>query len=197
MFSTTCRGREINNRPWLRLLLVVALSAVISQNSVYAEGSTNSLIRSLGFAGEWMLPGGLVYLRARAYNPVNGQFLQRDSFAGFLGTPQTQNRSYYTNNPVNWVDPSGYTVIYPEFDDLLPRGKGYLPKGEVRNVSIFSRHIRQKRSGTACERRGFFPERDARCRRGWWPVDPDFRRQRRVLRHAAHEALWMGTSRCV
>jgi hypothetical protein len=49
-----------------------------------------------------------VQLRARAYNPELGRFLQRDPYAGSLHSPLSLNRqSYVQNNPVNLVDPSG------------------------------------------------------------------------------------------
>ena len=111
--------------------LVIGLGfGLISFDRASAQGFSG-IYNGIGYAGEWMLPSGLVHLRARAYNPTEGRFLQRDLFAGFVDDPQPQNRYYYTNNPANWIDPYGYTPTYPEFDDLLPRGKGYLPKGSV------------------------------------------------------------------
>jgi RHS repeat-associated protein len=45
---------------------------------------------------------GLVYLRARWYDPAQGRFLQRDSFTGGPTRPQSLNRyAYAENNPVN------------------------------------------------------------------------------------------------
>ncbi len=52
---------------------------------------------------------GLVYLRARYYNPAVGRFLTQDTFPGYLDDPRTLNRYVYTaSNPVNYVDPSGH-----------------------------------------------------------------------------------------
>jgi RHS repeat-associated protein len=68
--------------------------------------------RSGGFTGE-LQDGqtGLVYLRARWYDPAQGRFLQRDSFTGGPTRPQSLNRYAYTeNNPANWTDPSGRCV---------------------------------------------------------------------------------------
>ena len=83
----------------------------------YAQGPTSSLIRGPGFAGEWMWQDNaastpLLHLRARTHLLSEGRFLQRDPFAGFLDVPQTQNQFYYTNNPVNWIDPSGYSTLH-------------------------------------------------------------------------------------
>jgi RHS repeat-associated protein len=55
---------------------------------------------------------GTIYLRARHYNPNNGRFTQRDSFAGKQGDPLSLNLyTYCHNNPVYYSDPSGHFVI--------------------------------------------------------------------------------------
>ena len=60
-----------------------------------------------GFTGEQVDPTGLVYLRARMYDPQIGRFLQRDSIAmsghGITG----RNRFIYAgDDPVTYADPS-------------------------------------------------------------------------------------------
>jgi RHS repeat-associated protein len=61
-----------------------------------------------GFAGEMQDPTGLIYLRARWYDPAIGRFLTRDPFPGLAVLPSTQHPYVYVgNNPVNLVDPSG------------------------------------------------------------------------------------------
>ena len=64
----------------------------------------------LGFTGERMgVADGTLYLRARHYSPALGRFLQRDSYGGTLGRPQSLNRYAYTeNNPATLTDPSGH-----------------------------------------------------------------------------------------
>ena len=53
---------------------------------------------------------GLVFLRARYYDPSTGRFVSRDPFSGYLQRPQTQNLyAYVTNNPVNYLDPTGFS----------------------------------------------------------------------------------------
>jgi len=71
-----------------------------------AAGVTNNM----GFTGEYTGPSdGVVWLRARSYQPEIGQFLQRDSFAGFADDPQSLNRYAYTEgNPLGATDPSGH-----------------------------------------------------------------------------------------
>ncbi len=62
-----------------------------------------------GFTGEeYDAATGLVYLRARYYNPYLNQFQSRDPFPGDTTLPASQNGySYVHNNPVNYTDPSG------------------------------------------------------------------------------------------
>ncbi|MGE6376832.1 RHS repeat-associated core domain-containing protein [Peribacillus muralis] len=49
------------------------------------------------------------YLKARYYNPENGNFLALDPYPGDLNNPITQNGyGYANNNPVMFVDPSGH-----------------------------------------------------------------------------------------
>ena len=58
-----------------------------------------------GFTGEQYDPvAGLYYLRARFYNPVIGRFIQEDTYYG----DGLNLYSYCQNNPVRYVDPSGF-----------------------------------------------------------------------------------------
>jgi RHS repeat-associated protein len=68
-----------------------------------------------GFTGQqWDSGAGLLYLRARYYDPQLGRFLSRDPFPGLAAIPQSLHPyAYAFNNPVNLVDPSG------EFAPLL------------------------------------------------------------------------------
>jgi len=50
----------------------------------------------------------LYYLMARYYNPMNGNFLSKDSNSGDFNSPLSQNEyNYADNNPVMLVDPDG------------------------------------------------------------------------------------------
>jgi RHS repeat-associated protein len=62
-----------------------------------------------GFTGEQHdVATGLLYLRARYYNPGLRVFTARDSYPGSPVSPSTQHGySYVSNNPVNKIDPSG------------------------------------------------------------------------------------------
>ena len=55
---------------------------------------------------------GLNYNRARYYDPNTGRFISRDPFEGFNDQPITLQDYLYGNvNPVNFVDPSGESVL--------------------------------------------------------------------------------------
>jgi len=62
-----------------------------------------------GFTGQQTDQGsGLIYLRARMYDPATGVFLQRDAYPFDPYQPLTLNRYAYANdNPVNVIDPTG------------------------------------------------------------------------------------------
>jgi RHS repeat-associated protein len=68
-----------------------------------------SSAQPFGYTGEQAdLETGFLHLRARAYDPSTGRFLQRDPVAGAGRVPTTLNRyAYVLNNPVNYTDPSG------------------------------------------------------------------------------------------
>ncbi|TCX51223.1 hypothetical protein C1I38_10595 [Dehalobacter sp. 12DCB1] len=66
------------------------------------------------FAGEFQDANGLIYLRARYYDPNDGRFLTQDSYLGDAKNPITQNRyAYGNNNPVIYIDPTGHVAICP------------------------------------------------------------------------------------
>jgi len=59
------------------------------------------------YAGEqYDIVTGQYYLRARFYNPVVGRFTQEDVYRG----DGLNLYAYVANNPVNYVDPSGYSA---------------------------------------------------------------------------------------
>lgn len=55
---------------------------------------------------------GLIYMKARYYDPVLGRFISPDSIIPEPGDPQSWNRyAYVRNNPFNAVDPTGHFDI--------------------------------------------------------------------------------------
>ncbi len=91
-----------------------AFGSVLSGPPAYAGQVT--------FAGEQSDPNsGLIYLRARTYDPSSSRFLQKDP----AGTPNGPSRyPYAKSDPVNSVDPLGLTVGLDEGWSLLNIGLG-------------------------------------------------------------------------
>ncbi|MCA1831305.1 MAG: RHS repeat-associated core domain-containing protein [Actinomycetota bacterium] len=68
------------------------------------SGSTGTVTNPFGYAGQYTdSESGLQYLRARYYDPVTGQFINRDPITQLTRQPY----SYVQANPLNASDPSG------------------------------------------------------------------------------------------
>ncbi|MDD2402322.1 MAG: RHS repeat-associated core domain-containing protein, partial [Clostridia bacterium] len=77
---------------------------VFGEPHIIKETVENSIL----FTGEPYDQSGLVYLRARYYDPTTGRFISKDTYKGEIADPSSQNSyAYCGNNPVNAVDPSG------------------------------------------------------------------------------------------
>jgi len=88
-------------------------------NTVEAVEKVHNRFR---YAGEQFDPvTGQYYLRARFYNPVIGRFTQEDTYRG----DGLNLYSYVANNPVKYVDPSGYCgeTKSSVFSNDNPKGK--------------------------------------------------------------------------
>ena len=71
-------------------------------------GNSEDIEEGFGYNGEHKDRSGLIYLRARYYNPRIGRFLQIDSYKGEDNALATKNRyTYVANNPYKYDDPSG------------------------------------------------------------------------------------------
>ena len=67
------------------------------------------MVNDIKFTGAMLDNSGTYYLGSRHYDPNTGRFLQQDTFKGEAYSPWTQNLYTYTsNNPVNYVDPTGH-----------------------------------------------------------------------------------------
>jgi len=78
---------------------------VFGEPHIIKETVENSIL----FTGEPYDQSGLVYLRARYYDPTTGRFISKDTYKGEITDPSSQNSyAYCGNNPVNAVDPSGH-----------------------------------------------------------------------------------------
>jgi RHS repeat-associated protein len=71
--------------------------------------ATTAQVSAMRFTGEYSdTEFGLVYLRARWYNPANSTFLTRDPFGGRANQPASKHPYQYTwNAPTVYTDPSG------------------------------------------------------------------------------------------
>ncbi len=80
--------------------------------------SQGSSTQPFVFTGEQVDPTGLVYLRARMYDPASGRFLQKDplpkSGPGITGWNRY---AYAGDNPMTLVDPSGLSSAQALQDD--------------------------------------------------------------------------------
>ncbi|MGH3133443.1 MAG: RHS repeat-associated core domain-containing protein, partial [Gaiellaceae bacterium] len=90
-----------------RLLTDAAGSAVASFTyDAYGalSGSTGTATTPLGFASQYTdAETGLIYMRARYYDPATAQFLSRDPIEQLTRQPY----GYVSGNPLNAIDPSG------------------------------------------------------------------------------------------
>jgi RHS repeat-associated protein len=98
-------------------------SAVIREAEFDAFGvereSRGTYETPMQFAGEQSDGGGLVYLRARYYDPDLGRFLSRDSLEGFSFVPQSLNPYMYAHdNPARYTDPAG-TCVFTGVDTVV------------------------------------------------------------------------------
>ena len=77
-----------------------------NRSNVSATGSSH---QHYGYTGEeYDEETGLLYLRARYYDPMLGRFISADPYWGRLEEPVTQNRFIYVhNNPFLYTDPTG------------------------------------------------------------------------------------------
>lgn len=91
------------------------LKGVTEYDAFGAPRTSPSLPASFGFTGEQFdTEIGLLFLRARYYDPKIGRFISADPFPPSALNPQTLNRYIYVeDNPVNLVDPSGDVPIVP------------------------------------------------------------------------------------
>ncbi|MCL5256687.1 MAG: hypothetical protein M1319_02690, partial [Chloroflexi bacterium] len=72
------------------------------------SSSSGTVSNDFQFAGEQLDETGLVYLRARYYDPSTGRFITKDPFNGLIQDPRTLHHYVYGgHNPATITDPSG------------------------------------------------------------------------------------------
>ncbi len=93
-----------------------------------------------GYTGEMRDEAtGLVFLRARMYQPGLGIFLSRDMWAGNILQPGSMNGwNYVKCNPINLVDPSGFRPAnINEVGDLREGVERLLQRGELGSENYY------------------------------------------------------------
>ncbi len=89
-------------------------------------GSTGTSTTPLGYDGQYTSNDtGLIYLRARTYDPTTAQFLSVDPLKAITGEPY----AYATDDPLTWVDPSGLFSLTDITEGVAKAGKGLLHAG--------------------------------------------------------------------
>jgi len=105
----------------VRLVVATADGGVRNRYSYEAYGTLLAGVedREENTPNEYLFTGervdtntGLVYLRARYYDPATGRFNQLDSYQGTHHEPLTLHRYLYSHaNPVTLTDPSGHMTL--------------------------------------------------------------------------------------
>jgi RHS repeat-associated protein len=86
-------------------------------------GSTGGSTTPLGYDAQYTnTDTGLIYMRARVYDPTTAQFLTTDPLAGITRTTY----NYAGENPLNYYDPTG---LFPSFGEVLNAGGEVLEAG--------------------------------------------------------------------
>ncbi len=94
--------------------------------------STGTTVNEFRYTGEqYDANVGFYYLRARYYNTEIGRFQTQDGYEGSSFDPATLHLYLYVqNDPVNWVDPSGYFLTAMVMQSAVTFGvllKCYIP----------------------------------------------------------------------
>jgi RHS repeat-associated protein len=91
-------------------------------------GHTGTATTPLGYDAQYTSTDtGLIYMRARVYDPSTGQFLTRDPLAAISGEPY----SYAGDNPVNESDPTGLIFGIPGTPSWEEVGEGIAGWGDT------------------------------------------------------------------
>ena len=100
------------NNAWYTLGGMLSSKEVISKSFTPFGEQIGEQVSGFGYNGEYYNAAtGMVYLRARFYEPEMNRFSQKDVVRGSVVQPGSLNRySYVQNDPVNFIDPSGQSL---------------------------------------------------------------------------------------
>lgn len=94
--------------------MILAVTTGTDPTITYLHG-LGLVAQSDGTGIEYFAYDGLVFLRARYYNPTMGRFFQRDTWGGDNNRPQSLNPYMYAlGNPILLTDPSGQIPMCDE-----------------------------------------------------------------------------------
>nr|WP_322892213.1 MULTISPECIES: RHS repeat-associated core domain-containing protein [unclassified Yoonia] len=121
-------------------------TGTVAASATYASFGTRTqsgpVEQRYGFtAREHDTETGLIYYRARHYDPASGQFIQRDPI-GFAGGDLNL-YAYVGNDPYNWTDPSG---LYSSSIEMRNLARGVA----VGSMAAFAQATRACLANPAC-----------------------------------------------
>ena len=103
----------------------------------YSNGATPTSYRYTGQREDATI--GLYFYNARYYDPALGRFTQPDTIVPEPGNPQSLNRyAYVLNNPLKYIDPSGFDPIDAAWEAAFQAEHGCAPTDQDRRDRLFS-----------------------------------------------------------
>jgi RHS repeat-associated protein len=105
-------GNKVSNYDYTAYGLIPNSGSGVGVSASTGASTSASTNSTFSYNGEQRDENGLIYLRARYYNPNYQQFITKDTYKGTIGNIVSQNQYIYANNnPVKYVDPSGHFII--------------------------------------------------------------------------------------
>ena len=100
------------NNAWYTFGGAFSKKDVISKSYTPFGEQIGEQVSGFGYNGEYYNAAtGMVYLRARFYEPAMNRFSQKDIVRGSITAPNSLNRyTYVQNDPINFIDPSGQSL---------------------------------------------------------------------------------------
>lgn len=101
------------NNAWYTFGGGLARKTVTSKSYTPFGEQIGETVSGFGYNGEYYNAAtGMIYLRARFYEPEMNRFAQKDLLRGSILDPLGLNRyPYCTNDPINFCDPSGMALV--------------------------------------------------------------------------------------